>query len=441
MRPLKMNNPNVVRAWTMYDWANSVYNLVITTTFFPIFFLGVTKSAFGEDSVPFLGRTFKNSALYDYALAFAYLAIALILPILSSIADSQGNKKRFMQFFCYVGGIACSGLFWFEGSNIGWGISCFILAVVGYVGSLVFYNSYLPEIAAPEDRDRVSARGYAMGYIGSVILQLVGFGLVIYFSGKGDNMSGPLYTFLLVGIWWIGFAQITFFWLPPNKPSTEKLNLNFITRGFIELGKVWQQLKKLSVLKWYLTAFFFYSMGVQTVMLAAIIFASKILGLPSDRLIITAVLIQLLAVAGAFLMSRLSSRFGNLQVLMGVVLLWVCLCVSAYVVASMKESGGSVEIYFYFLAMGVGLIMGGIQSLSRSTYSKLMPVTNDTASFFSFYDVAEKIAIVIGIFTFGYIDEILGMKNSLLSLIFFFVMGFIGLYITRTKEKNGLIQS
>lgn len=436
MRQLIMNNPKVVHAWTMYDWANSVYNLVITTTFFPIFFLGVTKSAFGEDSVPFLGRTFKNSALYDYALAFAYLAIALLLPILSSIADSQGNKKRFMQFFCYVGGFACSGLFWFDGPNIGWGITCFVLAVVGYVGSLVFYNSYLPEIAAPEDRDRVSARGYAMGYIGSVILQLVGFGLVIYFSAKGDQMSGPLYTFLLVGIWWIGFAQITFAKLPPNKPASEKLNLNFLKRGFMELGKVWQQLRKLTVLKWFLTAFFFYSMGVQTVMLAAIIFASKILGLPSDKLILTAVGIQLLAVAGAFLMSRLSEKFGNLNVLMGVVLLWIVLCVSAFEVASMKESGATVDNYFYVLAMSVGLIMGGIQSLSRSTYSKLMPVTNDTASFFSFYDVAEKIAIVIGIFTFGYIDEILGMKNSLLSLIVFFVLGMGALIITYRKQLS-----
>lgn len=341
-----------------------------------------------------------------------------------------------MQFFCYLGGIACSGLFWFVGPNIGWGIACFVFAVIGYVGSLVFYNSYLPEIAAPEDRDRVSARGYAMGYIGSIVLQLVGFALVIYFTSKGDNMSGPLYTFLLVGIWWIGFAQITFKFLPPNKPASEKLDLNFLTRGFIELGKVWQQLKKMTVLKWFLTAFFFYSMGVQTVMLAAIIFASKILGLPSDKLIITAVLIQLLAVAGAFLMSRLSTTFGNLKVLMGVVFLWVVLCVSAYFVASMKEAGTTVEVHFYFLAMGVGLIMGGIQSLSRSTYSKLMPVTNDTASFFSFYDVAEKIAIVIGIFTFGYIDEMLGMKNSLLSLVVFFVLGLLALYVTYVKDTK-----
>lgn len=339
-----------------------------------------------------------------------------------------------MQFFCYVGGLACIGLFWFEGSNIGWGITCFIFAVVGYVGSLVFYNSYLPEIAAPEDHDKISARGYALGYIGSVILQIVGFGLVIYFSGQGDHTSGPLYTFLLVGIWWIGFAQITFAKLPPSKPSSEKMDLNFLTKGFIELAKVWRQVRKMSILKWYLTAFFFYSMGVQTVMLAATIFASKMLGLPSDKLIITVVLIQLLAVVGAILMSRLSGRFGNLTVLMGVVMLWIVLCVIAYGMVLLKEKDHNVEVYFYGLAMGVGLVMGGIQSLSRSTYSKLMPVTNDTASFFSFYDVAEKVAIVIGIFTFGYIDEILGMKHSVLSLIVFFVIGFGALFITNKKS-------
>lgn len=421
----------------MYDWANSVYNLVITTTFFPIYFLGVTKSAYGEDSVPFLGRTFKNSALYDYALAFAYLSIALLLPILSSIADSQGNKKRFMQFFTYVGGLACIGMFWFHGDNVGWGITCFIFAVIGYAGGLVFYNSYLPEIAAPEDRDKISARGYAMGYAGSVILQMVGFGLVIYFSGKNppDHVSGPLYTFFLVGLWWIGFAQITFRKLPANKPSAEKFNYGFLTAGFIELRKVWHQVQKLSVLKWYLVAFFFYNMGVQTVMLAATIFGSKMLGLPSDKLIITVVLIQLVAIAGAFLMSKLSGRFGNLHVLMGVVVFWIFLCIAAYNMAALKESGHDVQFYFYALAIGVGLVMGGIQSLSRSTYSKLMPSTNDTASFFSFYDVTEKIAIVIGIFTFGYIDELLGMKNSVLSLIVFFVIGLIALLITYRKQS------
>lgn len=437
---LTLNNKKTVQAWWMYDWANSVYNLVITTTFFPIYFLGVTKAAYGENSVPFLGRTFKNSALYDYTLAVAYLTMAVLLPILSSIADSEGNKKRFMQFFCYLGATACMGLYWFEGSNIVWGVTCFMLAVIGYAGSLVFYNSYLPEIAVPEDRDKVSARGFMMGYIGSVILQVIGFGLVLYYMSKGDKTSGPLITFLLVGIWWMGFAQITFKWLPKGNGASEKQGTNFLTSGFKELAKVWKQVMKLSVLNWYLAAFFFYSMGVQTVMLAATMFGSKMLGLPTNKLIITVVLIQLVAIFGAFLMSRLSGLYGNLSVLMSVVLVWIILCGSAYGIATLKENGEEVEFYFYWLATGVGLVMGGIQSLSRSTYSKLMPVTRDTASFFSFYDVTEKVAIVIGIFTFGYIDEALGMKNSVLALIVFFVLGFCALFITRMKQRE-LIRS
>lgn len=430
-------NTKVINAWCMYDWANSVYNLVITTTFFPIYFAGITKSAYGENTVPLLGRTFKNTSLYDYSLAAAYFIIALALPILSSVADSRGNKKKFMQFFTWLGSAACIGLFWFKGPepNVGWGVMCFILAAMGYIGSLVFYNSYLPEIAPPEDRDWISARGYSMGYAGSVLLQLVGFGLVLYFSSMGDETSGPRYTFLLVGLWWIGFAQFTFARLPDSKPAKDKPLREVLRAGFIELQKVWNQVKGLKLLKWFLVAFFFYSMGVQTVMLAATLFGSQVLGLPADKLIITVVIIQLVAIPGAMLMSYLSGKSGNLPVLMGVVLFWILVCVAAYEVANLKEANINVEFHFYGLAVAVGLVMGGIQSLSRSTYSKLMPETKDTASFFSFYDVTEKIAIVIGIFSFGYIDEVFGMKNSVLALIVFFVLGFLALLIARKHAR------
>ena len=426
------DQPGIINAWCMYDWANSVYNLVITTTFFPIYFLGVTRSAYGEDTVPFLGSVFKNSPLYQYTLSTAYLSIALLLPILSSIADARGSKKRFMQFFCYMGGAGCIGLFWFKGAHpsVEWGLFCFVLATIGYCGSLVFYNSYLPEIASLKNQDRVSARGFSMGYIGSVIAQMIGFALVIYFSGKGDQTSGPLYTFLFVGVWWIGFAQFTFLRLPSPPKRAAREGHNMWVDGFSELRKVWGKLKELPKLRSYLLSFWFYSMGVQTVMLAATMFGQKTLGLPANKLIITVVLIQLVAIAGAFIMSRLSAPFGNLRVLMGVVLLWVIICVSAYEVANLKEAGYSAEYYFYGLAVAVGTVMGGIQALSRSTYSKLMPVTDDTASFFSFYDVTEKTAIVIGTFTFGYIDSMMGMKNSVLMLIVFFVLGFIGLFFT-----------
>lgn len=423
----------VINGWAMYDWANSVYNLVITTTFFPIYFAASTKTAFGDEQIPFLGRKFINSALYDYTLCIAYFLVALMYPILASIADARGTKKRFMRFFCYLGVVGCASLFFFQGSNVGFGVLMFMMAAIGYSGSLVFYNSYLPEIAAPEDRDRVSARGFSFGYIGSVILQLVGFGLVILLPDAG---MATRITFLLVGIWWFGFAQIAFARLPNGQGNPEK-DQNVFKAGFQELKKVHGQVMQMPVLKRYLRAFFFYSMGVQTVMLAATLFGSKVLGLDDTKLIITVVLIQLVAIVGAWTMSRLSARFGNFRVLMGVIFFWILICIAAFYTAEMKEAGGNAEFAFYGLAISVGLVMGGIQSLSRSTYSKLMPETKDTASFFTYYDFTEKIAIALGILSFGFIEELTGnMKNSILSLIVFFVIGLVWLYSAHRKQAQ-----
>ena len=421
----------VINGWAMYDWANSVYNLVITTTFFPVYYTEMTGVSPFNGQVHFFGRTYVNTALYNYALAFTYLLVAITLPILSSIADYKGNKKRFMQFFCTLGAISCSGLYFFTPQYFTLGIICMMTAAFGFYASLVFYNSYLPELAAEEDRDRVSAKGFTYGYIGSVIMQLVGFALVLFWDqipflhSAGEAVR---LTFLIVGIWWISFAQITFNRLPKGIPAAIDEKRNFLTGGFTELKKVFQQLIKMPVLKRFLFAFFFYNMGVQTVMLAAANFGTKVLNLPSTNLIITMVLIQLVAIAGAYLMSKLSGMFGNFQVLIGVVIFWVAVCIAAYYMKT--------EMHFYILAVAVGLVMGGIQSLSRSTYSKLMPVTKDTASFFSFYDVTEKVAIVIGLSAFGFIEELTGnMRNSVLSLIVFFTIGVLGL-ISALHRQN-----
>ena len=423
----------VIRGWAMYDWANSVYNLVITTTFFPVYYTEMTMAAPFNGEVVLFGRTFVNTALYNYALAFTYMIVAITLPMLSSIADYRGNKKKFMQVFCTVGAVACSSLYFFTPENFGWGILCMMVAAFGFYSSLVFYNSYLPEIASKKDRDRISAKGFTFGYIGSVIMQMVGFGLVLFWNeipflnSAGDAVR---WTFLLVGIWWVGFAQITFKVLPQSKPQNDKVPAkNIFSGGFIELRKVFRTLLKMPVLKRFLFAFFFYNMGVQTVMLAATNFGSKVLNLPSTNLILTVVAIQLVAIAGAHTMARLSSVFGNFQVLIGVVLMWIAICVSGYFMQT--------QYHFYIIAVAVGLVMGGIQALSRSTYSKLMPATRDTASFFSFYDVTEKVAIVIGLSAFGFIEELTGsMRNSVLSLMVFFSIGLIGLLLALQKQKE-----
>ena len=417
----------VVNGWAMYDWANSVYNLVITTTFFPAYYAAVTgtQNEQFKNGVPFLGRTFVNTELKDYVLSFGFLVIALLSPILSSIADYKGNKKNFMRFFCYMGAASCSLMFFFDENNVNLGLLCFMFAGIGFYGSQVFYNSYLPDIAAEKDMDRISAKGYTMGYIGSVIMQMVGFALVLLMP-KGEL---PLkITFLLVGVWWVAFAQMTFNVLPISPKSERSSKTNVLSNGFVELKKVWQQMIHLPVLKRFLFAFFFYSMGVQTVMLIAIDFGIKILKLEDTKLIIVAVIIQLVAIVGAIGMSKLSDRIGNIRVLMFTVLLWVLVCIAGYFMTT--------ELHFYIIASLVGLVMGGIQSMSRSTYGKLMPETKDTASFFSFYDVTEKFAIVIGLFSFGFIEGYTGnMRNSILVLIIFFVLGFI--FLLSTLKKQG----
>lgn len=425
------------RAWAMYDWGNSAYNLVITSTIFPAYYIAITtnKEAAQPDQVSFFGMEITNTVLQDYTLSLCYLIIAFLSPILSSIADYKGNKKKYMRFFTYMGAIACSGMFFFTAERLEMGMVLFAIAAIGYCGSLVFYNAYLPEIAAEHERDRVSAQGFAFGYIGSVILQIICLLFVLMPDTFGmDAGSASRFSFLLVGLWWLGFAQIPFAKLPKGTPLHQRPEHNVFSNGFHELRKVWTQVKQLPVLRTYLGAFFFYSMGVQTVMLAAAAFGAKELGLETSQLITTILIIQLVAIAGAYVMAKLSERFGNLNVLIAVVIMWMGICIYAYFIQTAMQ--------FYIIATLVGLVMGGIQSLSRSTYSKLMPETKDTASFFSFYDVTEKLAIVIGLFSFGFIEHLTGsMRKSVLAVLVFFVIGGIILYLARLTAKKEQIKS
>lgn len=428
------SSKRVQRAWSMYDWANSAYNLVITSTIFPAYYTAVTtrkeNGRIIDDTVSFFGINIKNSTLFDYSVAAAYLVIALVSPILSSIADYKGNKKFFMQIFCYTGAIACCSLYFFRRDTVELGVIFSAIAALGYCGSLVFYNSYLPEIALPEERDRLSAQGFAYGYIGSVILQVICFLFVLApgLFGITDDSFPPRLSFVLVGVWWLGFAQVTFRYMPRGEALPQKPQHGVLWNGFAELRKVRRQLTHMPKLKTYLFSFFFYSMGVQTVMLAATIFGTKELQLEQGQLITAILVIQLVAIAGAYIMAQLSERFGNLRVLLFVVLVWIGVCIGAYYTYTATE--------FYIVAGIVGLIMGGIQSLSRSTYAKLMPATHDTTSFFSFYDVTEKLAIVVGMFSFGFIDSLMNMRSAIIALIAFFALGAIVLLAAERKRPD-----
>lgn len=433
---LPAHSKKVQNAWAIYDWANSAYNLVITSTIFPAFYEAVTGDGNEAtvDHVQLGGFRFINTALYNYTLAVAFLIVAFISPLLASIADARGSKKKMLAFFAIMGSLACMGLFFYDKSTLWLGLLLMIISCVGYWGSLVFYNSYLPEIALPEARDKLSAKGFAYGYIGSVLLQLICFAFVLFpdFFGIGSSRAAQL-SFLLTGIWWLGFSQISLRRLPPGKASRPHgAGKPALWQGYQELGKVWAQLKQMPSLKRYLAAFFFFNMGVQTVMLAATLYGKSELGIPTENLIVAILIIQLVAIIGAWLIARLSGRIGNLNTLMLCVLVWIGICVAGYLIPARNPSA------FYALAGVVGFVMGGIQSLARSTYSKLMPVTQDTTSFFSFYDVSEKLSIVIGMFSFGLVQEITGsQRNAVLALMVFFVLGLI---LLRYTQKSAVVR-
>lgn len=419
----------LLNAWAFYDWANSVYSLVIASAVFPIFY----NALFTKDNpyVELFGHSFKNSALISFVTAAAFLCVALFSPLLSGIADYMGNKKIFMRIFNYIGALSCIGLYFFDLQNIGIGLTFYFFGLIGFWGSLVFYNSYLPDIAFPEQQDRISAKGYSLGYIGSVLLLIVNLAMVMKpdLFGITDEPGNPAsikamrYSFVMVGIWWIVFSQYTYYYLPKGNSNNTKVTSSVLFNGFKELKKVWEILKTDIPLKRYLVSFFVFSMGVQTVMLVATYFgAQEILWKDADEsqigLITCILLIQLIAILGAFLTSRASTKFGNIKVLLFLNVFWMLLCAFAYFITTPMQ--------FYIMAGFVGLVMGGIQALGRSTYSKFLPETKDTASFFSFYDVAEKIGIVIGMLVYGLIDQVTGSPRfAIVFLALFFGFGFL----------------
>jgi UMF1 family MFS transporter len=439
MPNLPKGSKKLLNAWAFYDWANSVYSLVIASAIFPIYYQALFKSA-GVETVSIFGGAIRSTPLISYTTAGAFLLVAFISPLLSGIADYVGNKKTFMKFFCYLGALSCMGLYFFSLDKIYSSLLFYFFGLIGFWGSLVFYNSYLPDVAFPEQQDRVSARGYSFGYIGSVLLLLLNLAMVmkpeLFGFGEGGQASveAMRWSFISVGVWWIVFSQYSFYYLPKGNMERKKVSSKIVLNGFRELRGVYHSLSENKQLKRYLAAFFIYSMAVQTVMLVATYFGEQEIdwgddGAKTMGLIVSILIIQLVAVGGAVLTSRASEKFGNIPVLVVINSIWVAICIVAFFIARPVE--------FYVTAGVVGLVMGGIQSLSRSTYSKFLPETKDTTSYFSFYDVVEKIGIVIGMLIYGFIDQITGsMRNYILFLVLFFMTGvFLLLRVPRNKNN------
>ena len=439
MKPLERGHKKLLNAWAFYDWANSVYSLTIVSTIFPIFY-GLLFRIAKLTHIELFGMVIKSTSVIAFVTALAFAVVVVLSPILSGIADYLGNKKSFMSFFCYLGAISCVGLYWFSLEHIYFGLLCYFCGVVGFWGSIVFYNSYLPDIALPEQYDAVSAKGYSLGYTGSVLLLIFNLIMVMKPQWVGfatadaeTTLTTMRISFITVGIWWIGFSSIPFYYLPSYKKGRGEFSKSILFNGFKELRKVWQFLSASPRLKWYLIAFFVYSMGVQTVMLIATYFGEQEIQWANSEestmgLIISVLIIQLVAILGAHLTVLTVRKWGNIAVLIGLNVIWVGICLLSYCVYKPTE--------FYAIAILVGLVMGGIQTLSRSTYSAYLPETKDTTSFFSFYDVTEKLGIVIGMGVYGMIDQFTNnMRNATISLIVFFVLGMLLLFKVRKVSR------
>jgi len=425
----ELNNPKVLNAWAFYDWANSVHSLTITSAIFPIYYPFAAVSKSNSKDIDFLGFTLNNSVVFSYSISIAFLFLAVLMPILSGIADYKGNKKSFMRFFCYLGSFSCMSLFFFEKGNYYIGTFGFLFSIIGWGGSMVFYNSFLPEIASPDRFDRLSAKGFTLGYIGSVLLLIQNLTMVMMPQWYG-NISGDLasrISFLSVGIWWLLFAQIPFCYLPAGekKPSNKE---NIWLGGWRELKKVYQEVKTITSLKSFLASFFLFNKGAQTVMYLGALFGSEELHLPTDALIITILLIQLVAIPGAYFCALLSQRIGNIKALIAIVLVWIVICAFAYTVND--------QFNFYLLATGIGFVMGGIQSNSRATFAKMCPPNEkETSSYFSFYDACDRLSTVIGTFLFGLVIQFTGnMRIGILILGFVFMASLYFLYKIRNTK-------
>lgn len=428
-----MNDPKVLRAWAFYDWANSVHSLTITSAIFPIYFPIAAVMANNSKEINFFGFELVNTAVFSYTISAAFLILAILMPLLSGIADYQGTRKGFMKFFCYLGSISCMMLFFFEKGNYYIGTFGFLFSIIGWGGSMVFYNSFLPQIATPDRFDELSARGFTYGYIGSVILLLQNLSMVLMPQWYG-NISGDLasrISFLSVGLWWFIFSQIPFHYLPASNTSTKKES--FWLGGWEELSHVYGEIKQNETIRSFLSSFFLFNLGAQTVMYLGALFGSEELHLPTDALIITILLIQLIAIPGAYFCAKLSSKIGNIQGLFLIVCVWILICGFAYTVKN--------QMNFYLLASGIGFVMGGIQSMSRATFAKLCPAgEKDTASYFSFYDVCDRLSTVLGTFIFGLIIQLTGnMRNGILVLGVVFMLSLYFLVKIIKSKSSSLI--
>ncbi|MDF4249298.1 MULTISPECIES: MFS transporter [unclassified Streptomyces] len=412
------------RGWYFYDWANSVFSTSVLTVFLGPYLTSVTEAAADADGyVHPLGIPVRAGSFFPYAVSASVLLSVLVMPLAAAFADRTGRKKPLLGVAAYLGAGATTGMYFLDGDRYLLGGVLLVVANVSYAVSIVLYHAFLPQIAPPEERDAVSSRGWAFGYGSGALVLVANLGLFLGHEALGVAESTAVRICLSsAGVWWAVFTVVPLLRLrerPAARPTAGSGRRTGPGQGFRQLAGTFRQLRRYPLTLLFLLAYLLYNDGIQTVITQASVYGSEALGLDQTTLIGAILLVQVLAVAGALLLGRLAARYGAKRTILGSLVAWTATVSAGYFLP--RED----PLWFYALAVGIGLVLGGSQALSRSLFSHLVPAGKE-AEYFALYEISDRGTSWLGPLVFGLAYQLSGdYRNAILSLVVFFALGFV----------------
>lgn len=415
----EQKHKRAIRAWAMYDWANSAFVTTVMAAVLPVYYANVAAANLEPNM---------RTAAWAYTATISLLIVAVIGPILGAMADFSGAKKKFLLAFVIMGVIGTSALFFIGSGDYLLASAFYIVAALGFSGSIVFYDSLLPHIARPDEIDQVSSRGYAMGYLGGGILLAVNLAMIMLPPSELTGLMTRL-SFLTVAVWWLVFTIPLWRHVPepPRRILSGEDQANPIKASFSRLGHTFSQIRSFGEVFKFLAAFWLYNNGIGTIITMASIYGKE-LQFSDTTVIGTLLMVQFVAMPFAFLFGWLAKKIGTKRA--------IYLSLGIYTLIAIMGYFMTQEIHFWLLGFAVATVQGGSQALSRSLFSRMLP-KSQSAEFFSFFGVSEKVAGMVGPLVFGLATQLLGGgRVGIISLVIFFILG--GWLLTRVNEKEGI---